>query len=421
TISAGLTLYDLMALTRRSERHKRLRSSRVHEIEPGLRSDTLLGGVIYYDGWGDDARVTLENVLDAAYHGAVVANYSAVEDFEHTASSHAVAVRDVETDAMLTVRARHVVNAAGPWVDQIRRMDESGCTARIRLTKGVHLVFESDRLPVRHALVLTDHEGRIIFIMPHGRYVLVGTTDTDFDGDCEKVAADATDIDYLLTIVNDCFPELALRAADVAACFAGLRSLPQAASHARPSSVPREEVILHSQSGLISVAGGKLTTHRRIAEEVVDLLCDRQGFVGRKFPTRTVPLPGARVLLEDCLPPATLPNNVGHLLHGRYGNRTQIIAALAANHAELAKPLVDGCSTIRAEVIFATRYEMARSVADFLVRRTSMTWQAPREARAAVPIVGRLMARELGWEPVRELLEINRFKELEKSILGIRP
>lgn len=146
--------------------------------------------------------------------------------------------------------------------------------------------------------MLTDREGRIIFVMPYGRYVLVGTTDTDFHGDRDTVTADRNDIEYLLAVVGDALPQFALTLADVVSSFAGLRALPSLAAHASPSSVPREEVILQSPSGLITVAGGKLTTHRRIAEGVVDLICESLGLCVQKSPTFSVPLPGACEVIE---------------------------------------------------------------------------------------------------------------------------
>ena len=419
-IVAGLTLYDVMALTPKPERHHLLSASRVQEIEPRLRVNEMTGGVTYHDGTGDDARITLENVLDAAYHGAAVVNYAAVEDFERSGSSlNAVAVRDLENGTLVNVRARRIVNAAGPWADDLRRMDDAGCAAGIRLTKGVHLVIEFERLPVRNALVLTDHHGRIVFVMPYGRYVLVGTTDTDFNGDRYMVTADRDDLEYLLAVVGDALHEVALTAGDVVASFAGLRALPRLATNARPSSVPREEVILESPSGLITVAGGKLTTHRRIAQQVVDLICKRLSLPIQKSPTLTVPLPGARAIVEDDPASTKLPSETRRLLNERYGTRATLVAAVAAQDADLINPLIDGCSTIRAEVIFAIRYEMARSVGDFLVRRTSMTWKAPLDALASAPIVARLMARELRWGPAHEMSEVNQFKKLSESVHGI--
>jgi glycerol-3-phosphate dehydrogenase len=410
-IAAGLMLYDVMAVTANPERHHLLSASRVHDIEPGLRIDNLKGGATYWDGSADDARITLENILDAAYHGAAVVNYAAVEGFDHSRSATAVAIRDLETRTPIELRARRIVNAAGPWADDVRRMDDDEGGPSIRLTKGVHVVIKSDRAPLRNALVLADNGGRIIFVMPYGQYVLVGTTDTDFSGDRDLVAADQADIDYLIGILRDALPEFGVTAADAVSSFAGLRALPRLAAHARPSSVPREEVIIESPSGLVTVAGGKLTTHRRIAEQVVSLICERLGVPIQRSPTLRIALPGARARKEDASAnQPSVPTQIRLLLNERYGTRAPQVIALAADNPDLIEPLVDGGSTIRAEVIFAARYEMARSVSDFLVRRTAMTWRAPLDVPGSTPTVARLMAREFGWTPEREMSESRRFQ-----------
>src|SRR5258708_590987 len=159
---AGLSLYDWMAWTPRAERRHLMTAARLQAIEPGLRAAGMGGGASYTDAWGDDARITLENALDAAYHGAAIANYVAVEGFTRYGSMlTGIALRDRESATPIEVRTRLVVNAAGPWVDDMRLMDDPGVTPSVRLTKGVHLVIERGRLPVRNALVLTDHAGRI--------------------------------------------------------------------------------------------------------------------------------------------------------------------------------------------------------------------------------------------------------------------
>jgi glycerol-3-phosphate dehydrogenase len=266
---------------------------------------------------------------------------------------------------------------------------------------------------------LTDHGGRIIFVMPRGRYVLIGTTDTDFVGDRDEPTVATEDIEYLLGIVEDALPDFGLNATDVAASFAGLRALPHTGGDRRPSSVPREEVILESSSGLITVAGGKLTTHRAIAEQVIDRVVARLGLQARPCVTPTTPLPGARPCTEGQAKLESLPQSVCDLLRSRYGTRAGIIAQLAGDNATLGRPL--GADAIEAEVIFAVRYELARSVADFLVRRTAMTWRAPRAAIAAVPAVAHLMANELGWPPEREIEEIDQFKRRSENTIRPRP
>ncbi|MGA2412491.1 MAG: glycerol-3-phosphate dehydrogenase/oxidase, partial [Candidatus Binataceae bacterium] len=294
-MTAGLVLYDLFARTPSGERHRRLSSGAVRELEPALATEGLRGGAVYYDGWGDDARLTIENIIDAAIHGAAIANYAEVQGLVHKDGRlDALAVRDMETDDHFALRARSFINASGPWLDRLRLMDDPAAKPNVRLTKGVHLVVSAERVPVKNALVLTDQAGRIIFVMPHGGWTLIGTTDADFNGDPASVAADAADVDYLVGIVNDAFPVAHLAARDVAYRFAGLRVLPGNEGGRRPSAVSREEVIVESASGLLSIGGGKLTTHRAIAEKIVDRVLKRLGRPWQRSPTRTLPLPGAR-------------------------------------------------------------------------------------------------------------------------------
>jgi len=248
TMAMGLTLYDLFARMPFKEWHSSLNASEVRETEPALSRERLTGGAMYFDAWADDARVTFENVLDADLHGAAVANYTAVENFGIADGKIAsVSVRDLLGGIPCEVRAKKFLNAAGPWVDDIRRMDDPASKPCVRLTKGVHLVFARTVLPVRESLVLADERGRIVFVMPHDRYVLVGTTDTDFTGDPASVRTDIGDLEYLLAVLAESLPGIKLTSADVATSFAGLRALIRE-EKAAPSSVPREEVILESAS-----------------------------------------------------------------------------------------------------------------------------------------------------------------------------
>ena len=422
TMSLGLALYDLFARTPWAEWHSNLNAARVRETEPALSREGLTGGAMYFDAWGDDARITFENVLDADLHGAAVANYAVVEAFVRSGDKISAArVRDLIGGGSCDLRAKKFVNATGPWVDEIRLLDDSAAKPCVRLTKGVHLVFARTTLPVRQALVLGDEQGRIVFVMPHDRYVLVGTTDTDFSGDKAEVAADRGDIEYLLGVMAESLPGIKLTCADVASSFAGLRALVTAGEGSEsPSQVPREEVILESSSGLITVAGGKLTTHREIAEKLIDRVMKELGRPAGKCPTLATALPGARPLgREEGARDAASIGRIGRdsigydaseILKARYGTRAPIVARTAAERPELATPLARGCPAIGAEVVHAVRNEMAHSIDDFLIRRTSLTWRYPLEAEAAAPAVARIMAAELGWDTSRTEQELSSFK-----------
>ncbi len=421
TMSIGLTLYDLFARMPFKEWHSSLNPAEVRETEPALSRDGLTGGAMYFDAWADDARVTFENVLDADLHNAAVANYAAVESFGASDGKLASAsVRDLIGGGAYEVRAKEFLNAAGPWVDDIRRLDDPTAQPCVRLTKGVHLVFARTLLPVRESLVLADERGRIVFVMPHDRYVLVGTTDTDFTGDPASVRTEIADVEYLIAVLAESLPGIKLTNADVATSFAGLRALVREKDGAAPSSVPREEVILESGSGLITVAGGKFTTHREIAQKLVDLVMKRLGRRAGICPTLTTPFPGARPLEKGeesggAAVMRTIPGAAAEILKARYGTRAPIVARIASRRPELAQPLSRGCPAVGAEVVNAVANEMAHSVGDFLIRRTSLSWRAPVEAEAAAAAVARIMAAELGWDRAREDAEVASFTHEQQS------
>ena len=417
TMAAGLTLYDLFARIPWAEWHSNLPAIEVREMEPALSRESLTGGALYYDAWADDARVTFENVLDADLHGAAVANYLSVEGLVKSGGKIAAAgVRDLIGGGTCELRAKHFLNASGPWVDAIRRLDDSSSSPCVRLTKGAHLVFARTVLPVRESLVLADEGGRIVFVMPHDRYVLVGTTDTDYAGEPENVATEIADVAYLLGVLAESLPGIKLTGADVASSFAGLRALVTAgASGGSPSSVTREEVILKSASGLITVAGGKLTTHREIAQKLVDLVMRELGRPRGTCPTLATPFPGARTTRDsdrsanDADVLASVKSDAREILVTRYGTRAQIPARIAVERAELAEPLARGCPALGAEVVHAVRNEMVHSIHDFLVRRTSLSWRYPVEAEAAAPAVAKIMATELDWDSARTDAELASF------------
>jgi glycerol-3-phosphate dehydrogenase len=418
TMSMGLWMYDLFAMAPRAEWHRNLAAAQVREHEPALAREGLTGGALYYDGWGDDARITFENVLDAGMHGAAVANYVAVEEFGRSGGCvSSASVRDLVRDCVIELRARVFVNAAGPWVDHVRRMEATDVQSSVRLTKGVHVVFPRTTLPVRDALVLADDGGRIVFVMPHDRYVLVGTTDTDYQGDPAGVETERADVAYLLGVLAENLPGMRLTSEDVASSFAGLRALVIDGSRwLMPSSVPREEVILESPGGMLTVAGGKLTTHREIAEKLVTRLVRESGKGAARCPTRDTPLPGARIEpgaadRADAEALATLPRVAREILIARHGTRAFLPARIAAQGSSLVAPIADGCPVIAAEVIHAVRNEMVLTLADFLIRRTALIWRYPAEAQAAAPLVASLIAKESGWDAARESREVAAFQE----------
>jgi glycerol-3-phosphate dehydrogenase len=409
-IKAGLWLYDLLATLRNIRRHRMLTPRSVLAREPRLRREGLRGAGFYYDCWTDDARLTLETVLSARGEGAQVCNYVEVAGFLYAGERIAGArLRDVLDGTEIEVRAAVVVSAAGPWVDAIRRLDDPGCTPVLRLTKGVHVVVPRGRVGNRNALaVRSPSDGRVMFVLPWGDHALVGTTDTDHHGGPDAVEAAGGDVDYLLEAVNHYFPAAALGRSDVVSAFAGLRALVVSGENSGglPSSLSREEMVVVSRTGLISLAGGKLTTHRRAAIVVVRHVVaelrrrgDRRPFPKSRSHRR--PLVGAVAGGG----PARHPHDGGATaddhLRSRYGRRLADVLALLDGPGPQRQRLLPALRDLRGEVGVAVASEMAVRVEDVLRRRLSVTLRDPEQGLGVAAEVAAMMANELGWDDVR--------------------
>jgi glycerol-3-phosphate dehydrogenase len=401
-LRAGLILYDLLAAFRNVGRHRMVERAEAPLIEPELRSGRLRGGALYHDCVTDDARLVLETVLGAEEAGATCLNYMSVESLDkeedHVAGA---ALRDRDgAGGELHVRARAVVNAAGPWVDRIRALDDPTASPVLRVTKGVHLVLPGQRVGNRNAVVLhAVRDGRIIFVIPWDEYTLVGTTDTDYDESLDEVRVEAKDVDYLLETINFYFPRSHLAEQDVVSSFAGLRPLVDGGRESAPSRVSREEALFESRSGLISLAGGKLTTYRRVAvkvvERVVRRLRERFGIEARRSSgTGYLPLPGGG---ESAPAPAEVPADIAESLRRRYGSRAVRVLALLRSAPALSARLAAGASEVRAEVSFAAGREMALRVEDVLRRRTHVALRVADGGASAADATAALMGEELGW------------------------
>ncbi|MGH9399839.1 MAG: glycerol-3-phosphate dehydrogenase/oxidase, partial [Thermoanaerobaculia bacterium] len=392
-MAAGLTAYDLLSLGRTPSFHRGLSRKDVVRRERLLESPELLSGALYCDGRTDDARLTLENVLDAALLGAVAATGVEVEGLSRGKGGllKAVVARDRGNGRALTVHARAVVNAAGPWGDRVRRMEESGAPDLLRLSSGVHVTVPRERLSLREIVAFPLSDGRLLFGVPHGAVTMLGTTDTDFAGSPDEVFASRGDVAYLLDAARQTFPAAALSERDVVASFAGLRPLVRQPGRSLEDT-SREEAITVSEGGLVTVTGGKLTTHRRMGEEAIDRvarLLERLGVAAGLSATRGRPFPGARGRVRD-------PGTSSHL-SDRYGSRATHVVGLTVENPSLDRPLVDGLPDIEAEIVFAAGAEDARSLSDALVRRTHLFWQAPRQGLECAERAAALMAPEVGW------------------------
>ena len=416
TINVGMWLYDGLSLFRSPKIHESLSRKEVMKAEPSLRSEGLRGAPVYYDCATDDARLTLETLLDAVKAGAVVRTHTRVTRLERESGlvSGAVVV-DGLTGKEHTIRARVVLNATGPWSDRTCSLTGDMSAPRLRPTKGIHLVVDSARLQVNHAIVgMHPKDGRVFFTVPWGEQTYIGTTDTDFDGDPSKVYADSNDVDYVLEAANEHFPDTNLNRDDVISTWAGVRPLVSEEAAENESSVSREHVIRVGADGLVTIAGGKLTTYRRMGAEVIDRVVDVLRGTGyplsglRASETDTNPLPGAVGWPEDeddaVLAKRVLAAADGHieggtagLLAATYGMRGLDIAAGVKADPSLAKPLVEGRPEIAAQVVWGVERELAVTVSDIMIRRTQLYYRDPRQGLDAVEAVVDLMRPRLGW------------------------
>ena len=429
-LEVGLTTYDLLSLGRGPHRHRRLSRSQILARERLLDSPELLSGALSADFRTDDARLTLENVLDAAALGAVAVSRVAVERLEKDASGRVQGVQanDRETGRLLSVIARRVVNATGPWGDGLRRLDRPDLPPLLRLSRGAHVTVPAQRLPLRHAVAFWTEDDRLMFAIPQGPVTLLGTTESEHSGSPDAVQASREDVAYIFSAAARAFPAARLGPGDVVATFAALRPLVREIGK-NLQETSREQSIELSSSGMLTVTGGKLTTHRLMGARAVDaviagLAGSRRGFGSSQTRTRSFPgAPGVpfrdfstsfeRASAEFGLP----PDSARHLA-ARYGRRAENVLELVSEQRTLRERLVPGLPDIAAEILFAARAEDARSVSDVMIRRTHLFWQAPRQGVDALVRVGAILSRELGWARKEEdasreeyLREIDRSRE----------
>ncbi len=393
TVQAGLWLYDLLALGTGLPRHRSLRPEAVAALEPALNRAGLRGGFAYCDAHAPfPERLCLENVLGAVEAGALAFNYlEAVRLRAARGRVRAVIARDRLAGEEVELRGRVVVNAAGPWVDQVlRRAGARG--DRIGGTRGSHLVVDFGGAGPRRAIYAeAGADGRPFFIVPWRGYHLIGTTDDPFTGDPGAVRPGERDVAYLLAEAARVLPGAPLGPEAVLYAFAGVRPLPRAEGRQAGAITRRHFLHRHDAEGLgglISIVGGKLTGYRHVAEETVNLAVHLLGRTTPPCRTATLPLvPDVAPAAEDAL--------TRHLV-SIYGGRTGLVLALARLDPALAEPLCPHGPDIGAQVVYAARHELACTVADVLLRRTPCGWNRCRGLDAA-PRAAALLARELGW------------------------
>jgi glycerol-3-phosphate dehydrogenase len=407
-VSAGLALYDLLAAGGNVRRHRTLGKRALLDAEPLIRERGLTGGALYYDAQCNDARLAVAVMRSAAMHGARVANYMRVTGFIRTAVGVSSGVTGAYVTDGLTgdtgeIRARLVVNATGPWTDSLRRLEDPQAPPLLRPTKGSHVVVPRARIGHRHAIIFTSPvDGRVMFVLPWGDWSYIGTTDTDTQERPDEVTPSSSDVIYLLRSANAIFPGAHLGEGDVVASWAGLRPLLAEDPSAKASAISREHRIVRGRGGVFTIAGGKLTTWRSMAAQLVGQVFRALGHPEQgtgKSASATEPLPGGEAAILDGFRPAGLElglsaATVDHLL-SHFGAETPAIYALCRADPELREPLHPQHPAIGAEVVFSVQREFAQQVDDVLTRRLHLTSETLDQGRAAGPRVEELLARTL--------------------------
>jgi len=422
-LRAGMWLYDLLAAFHNVKAHRWLGRKATQRLEPGLKDKDLKGAALYYDAQADDARLVIATMRSAAQAGALVASYAeATALLKPDGRVGGATVRDGLTGHASTVRALVVVNAAGPWVDRVRRLDDAGAEPLLRPTKGVHVAVPRTRVGHVRAVTLTSPiDGRVMFVLPWDDLSYIGTTDSDEDTSPDEVRATADDVVYLLRSANAFFPHARLAPPDVIASWAGLRPLLRPPGDVAPSAASREHRVVESPSGLLTIAGGKLTTYRIMARDVVDRVAARlRELDGRprapRAPTDRLPLPGGETadlegLVKAAMERGSSDRTARHLV-GAYGSESAAVLNLVDRDRALGQPIVAGRATLWAEVAHAVEREMAIRLSDVLVRRLHLFYATRDQAVPAASPVADWLGEALGWDATRRAEEVATYVEL---------
>lgn len=417
--SIGLYIYDVLAGVLRKERRKMLNREQTTKREPLLKSEGLKGGGLYFEYRTDDARLTLDLLKTAAQHGAAAVNYAECKQFIYMQGHvHGMVVKDVLQGEQYTLRGKYIVNAAGPWVDQLREQDGSAHGKHLFLTKGVHLVVKSERLPIRQAAYFDTPDGRMIFVIPRDGVTYIGTTDTAYDQSIDQPRMTVEDRDYLLRAVNEIFTTVQLTKADVISHWVGLRPLIYEEGKG-PAELSRKDEIFISDSKLITIAGGKLTGYRKMAEKIVNLITDSmKNQFGLTYPactTDTITISGGdketkqsyEHWMEQLMAKGSLCGVKAEVMQRwvkTYGGNA---VRIAQRYAELegGDELI---RALRAELSYSIQEEMTMTAADFLRLRTSWMYFQPERARMHRKAVLTLMGELLKWNAEQRKREEQR-------------
>ncbi len=412
--SVGLKVYDFLANVEGDDKRKMLSTQETIEKEPLLSKEGLTGGGYYAEYRTDDARLTVELLKKAASFGANSINYCEMTSFNYSEEGKIKSLKciDHNTKKSFTIRSRNFVSAAGPWVDLLREKDHSMNNKHLHLTKGVHLVFSRVRFPLTQSIYFDVPDGRMIFAIPRGRATYVGTTDTNYSANLNRVVATAMDAQYLLDAINNMFPSVELDLEDIESNWAGLRPLIHEDGK-DPSELSRKDEIFVSKTGLISIAGGKLTGYRKMAQRVIDTVLKTMSAKRRdKFlKSHTQQIPLTSTPLEDTAAVNVYQNQITLRLKELKNEDPYYGWYLASTYGKQADIIIDKVNyflndsvaekLIRAELWYSVHHEMTNSLADFFVRRTGRLYFDIQSVHRYRSLVQEDLIKYLKWDEIR--------------------
>lgn len=422
--SLGLYVYDRLAGVEKEERRNMLSKEETIETEPLLNTEILKGGGMYVEYRSDDARLTIEVLKTAVEKGALCINYVSFESFTHNANNQVAGAecKDVLSGDKMYIKAKKIINACGPWVDDLRKKDNSLKKKRLHLTKGIHIVIKKERLPIKQAVYFDVQDGRMIFAIPRGKKVYIGTTDTNYKESIDFPNASKEDVEYTLKAANHMFPTANLRIEDVESTWAGLRPLIHEDGKS-PSDLSRKDEIFISDSNLISIAGGKLTGFRKMAERSVNVVCKQLKLEeGREFPkcsTEFIKLSGghldklpsdyARELQED-FKQFYLDDVLDLVL--KYGSNTQYILASAQTNFKN--------NLLLAEAEYCLEYELTNNTSDFIIRRTGRLYFERPELNGCLDELDAYFNQQLNYSTELATQNLRDFEKEYKGVVAFR-
>ena len=423
--SFGLWFYDKLAKVKGNEKRKILSKNETVALEPLLNTPDLIGSGYYTEYRTDDARLTIEVAKTAATKGAVLLNYIQAKEFILDKKNKVAGVKcvDLKTNNIFDITSLAVVNATGPWVDDLRKIDNSLKGKRLHLTKGVHIVLDKSKLPLNHSVYFDLEDGRMMFAIPRGNCTYIGTTDTNYTGEKSNPHSTREDVNYILTAVNKAFYNLNVKIEDVKSTWSGLRPLIHEDGKS-PSELSRKDEVLESKSGLISIAGGKLTGYRKMAEQVTNKVCEILN-ITTPCNTKNLKLSGSdfssqteiknfkqkiSTILAQIV--SERDENAAEYLVNTYGkNAIQIIEHFQINQS---------VSLLESELWYCINFEGVINAVDYFVRRSGKVYFDIEKVNEERNEVINVLSKIFNWSETEIEKQNNLIDKTLKLAVGFR-